>query len=171
MWTQCEKSRGVGGQSDRPLRLPNGPARLASPQEINKVATGGEPPWATPSPPTTQISPPPTWVSVPISAFSQPVGLEVRVTDNMFKSSSFIFLGRNRRPNEINGLTFKSDRLLVSFAIWPRPIFFASADRIAAYSGEPSGSQRGGSISSGTGLVSFLGASRLRGELVVSGAS
>jgi hypothetical protein len=30
----------------------------------------------------------------------------------MLISLSFIFLGRNMKPNEINGLTFKSDRLL-----------------------------------------------------------
>jgi hypothetical protein len=33
----------------------------------------------------------------------------------MLISLSFIFLGRNMKPNEINGLTFKSDRLLEEF--------------------------------------------------------
>jgi hypothetical protein len=37
----------------------------------------------------------------------------------MLISLSFIFLGRNMKPNEINGLTFKSDRLLEE----PKQIF------------------------------------------------
>ena len=38
--------------------------------------------------------------------------LEVPLTDNILISLSFIFLARNTNSNEINDLTFKSDRLL-----------------------------------------------------------
>jgi hypothetical protein len=47
-----------------------------------------------------------------MSSPMQPVGLEVRMTDNILILLSFIFLAINTICNEINDLTFKSDRLL-----------------------------------------------------------
>ena len=40
--------------------------------------------------------------------------IEVRLIDNILISFGFIFLVRNMNYNEINDLTFKSDRLLAS---------------------------------------------------------
>ncbi len=42
---------------------------------------------------------------------------EARLTDNILISLGFIFLARNTNSNEINGLTFKSGRLLVASVI------------------------------------------------------
>jgi hypothetical protein len=64
-----------------------------------------------------------------------------RVTGNHLGTKSFVPAKRAVRPFydaavSTAALDVRPDfRFLPSFAIWPSPLFFASADRVAAYSG------------------------------------